>query len=208
MQLVFFFPFFQAQYYDGNISLPGCDKNMPGCAMAAVRHNRPTIIVYGGTILTGERHVDCPAMGYKKGDPVNISDAFESYGESQRCGGNCDILGLLLTVFRKVHSLLVRSRRNSASTLSDTRVLDLGPVAGCTRASLQLYQFVSALVRWARECTTVPSDRANTMSSVLEVLGLSLPYSSSTPATFDGAFIRCQVLDFDGLTIQRKTQGV
>ncbi len=72
----------QAQHYDGNISLPGCDKNMPGCAMAAVRHNRPTIIVYGGTIQVGERHVDCPAMGYKKGDPVNISDAFESYGES------------------------------------------------------------------------------------------------------------------------------
>jgi len=71
-----------AQHYDGNISLPGCDKNMPGCAMAAVRHNRPTIIVYGGTIQAGQRHVDCPAMGYKKGDPVNISDAFESYGES------------------------------------------------------------------------------------------------------------------------------
>lgn len=76
-----FFNYIQAQYYDGNISLPGCDKNMPGCAMAAVRHNRPTIIVYGGTIQIGERHVDCPAMGYRKGDPVNISDAFESYGE-------------------------------------------------------------------------------------------------------------------------------
>ena len=74
----------QAQHYDANISLPGCDKNMPGCAMAAVRHDRPTIIVYGGTIQIGKRHVDCPAMGYKKGDPVNISDAFESYGES-RC---------------------------------------------------------------------------------------------------------------------------
>jgi len=74
-------PILQAQHYDGNISLPGCDKNMPGCAMAAVRHNRPTIIVYGGTIQVGERHVDCPAMGHKKGDPVNISDAFESYGK-------------------------------------------------------------------------------------------------------------------------------
>ena len=82
--LTLFWPGFQAQYYDGNISLPGCDKNMPGCAMAAVRHNRPTIIVYGGTIQAGQRHVDCPAMGYKKGDPVNISDAFESYGESLR----------------------------------------------------------------------------------------------------------------------------
>src|SRR5271170_5431467 len=37
----------QAQHYDGNISIPGCDKNMPGCLMAAARHNRPTIIIYG-----------------------------------------------------------------------------------------------------------------------------------------------------------------
>ena len=47
----------QAQHYDGNISIPGCDKNMPGCFMAAVRHNRPTIIVYGGTIQPGIRHL-------------------------------------------------------------------------------------------------------------------------------------------------------
>lgn len=40
----------KAQHYDGNIAIPGCDKNMPGCAIAAARHNRPTIIVYGGTI--------------------------------------------------------------------------------------------------------------------------------------------------------------
>jgi len=48
--------------------------------MAALRHNRPTIIVYGGTIQTGTRRLDCPSMGYKKGEAVNISDAFESYG--------------------------------------------------------------------------------------------------------------------------------
>ena len=92
----------QAQHYDGNISIPGCDKNMPGCFIAAVRHNRPTIIVYGGTIQAGVRHtgmswigficwsfwlvvrvtLDCSAMGKKKGETVNISDAFESYGES------------------------------------------------------------------------------------------------------------------------------
>lgn len=53
---------------------------MPGVLMAAVRHNRPTIIVYGGTIQVGTRHVDCPSMGFKKGGTVNISDAFESYG--------------------------------------------------------------------------------------------------------------------------------
>ena len=53
---------------------------MPGCVMAAARHNRPTVIVYGGTIQPGTRHVDCPGMGFEKGGTVNISDAFESYG--------------------------------------------------------------------------------------------------------------------------------
>ena len=41
---------------------------MPGCMMAAARHNRPTIIVYGGTIQPGVRQVDCPNMGFKKGE--------------------------------------------------------------------------------------------------------------------------------------------
>jgi dihydroxy-acid dehydratase len=53
---------------------------MPGCFMAAARHNRPTIIIYGGTIQPGVRQVDCPSMGLKKGGTVNISDAFESFG--------------------------------------------------------------------------------------------------------------------------------
>ena len=35
------------QWYDANISLPGCDKNMPGCIMAMARLNRPSIMVYG-----------------------------------------------------------------------------------------------------------------------------------------------------------------
>ena len=53
---------------------------MPGCLIAAARHNRPTIIVYGGTIQPGKRHVDCPALGYKKGDDMTAVDAFESFG--------------------------------------------------------------------------------------------------------------------------------
>ena len=39
-----------AQWYDANISIPGCDKNMPGCMIAIARINRPAIMVYGGTI--------------------------------------------------------------------------------------------------------------------------------------------------------------
>ncbi|KAH8164316.1 hypothetical protein CIB48_g3919, partial [Xylaria polymorpha] len=40
----------QGQWYDANISLPGCDKNMPGVLIAMGRVNRPSIMVYGGTI--------------------------------------------------------------------------------------------------------------------------------------------------------------
>ncbi|TFK68681.1 dihydroxy-acid and 6-phosphogluconate dehydratase [Pluteus cervinus] len=123
-----------AQHYDGNISIPGCDKNMPGCLMAAARHNRPTIIVYGGTIQPGIRHVDCPSMGKEKGGTVNISDAFESYGAF------------------------------TIGKISDEERFDVvrhacpGPGA----------------------CGGMYT--ANTMSAALEVLGMSLPYSSSTPA--------------------------
>lgn len=48
--------------------------------MAAVRHNKPTVIVYGGTIQAGKRHLDCPAVGAKAGDPLSIGDAFEQFG--------------------------------------------------------------------------------------------------------------------------------
>ena len=61
-----------AQWYDGLIALPGCDKNMPGCLIAMGRLNRPAIMVYGGTIKPGHG---------KKGDTLDIVSAFQSYGE-------------------------------------------------------------------------------------------------------------------------------
>src|SRR5947207_3838392 len=42
------------QWYDANISIPGCDKNMPGCIMAMARLNRPSLMIYGGTIRAGQ----------------------------------------------------------------------------------------------------------------------------------------------------------
>ena len=60
-----------AQYYDGIIALPGCDKNMPGSIMAMGRLNRPAIMVYGGTI----------APGHYKGQDLNIVSAFEALGQ-------------------------------------------------------------------------------------------------------------------------------
>jgi dihydroxy-acid dehydratase len=60
-----------AQYYDGLIAVVGCDKNMPGALMAMARLNRPSIMVYGGTI----------AGGHWKGKELNIISAFEALGE-------------------------------------------------------------------------------------------------------------------------------
>jgi dihydroxy-acid dehydratase len=60
-----------AQYYDGLITVPGCDKNMPGSLIAMARLNRPSIMVYGGTI----------AAGKYKGEDLNIVSAFEALGK-------------------------------------------------------------------------------------------------------------------------------
>lgn len=60
-----------AHFYDGLIAIPGCDKNMPGCVMAMGRLNRPSLIVYGGTIRAG----------YWKKEKLDIVSAFQSYGE-------------------------------------------------------------------------------------------------------------------------------
>jgi dihydroxy-acid dehydratase len=64
-----------AQWYDANISIPGCDKNMPGCLIAMGRLNRPSLMVYGGTIKPGHRAC---AGGEEK---LDIVSAFQSYGE-------------------------------------------------------------------------------------------------------------------------------
>ncbi|KAJ8763879.1 hypothetical protein K2173_003661 [Erythroxylum novogranatense] len=60
-----------AQWYDGNISIPGCDKNMPGTLMAMGRLNRPSIMIYGGTIKPG----------HLNGHTYDIVSAFQVYGE-------------------------------------------------------------------------------------------------------------------------------
>jgi len=74
------------QYYDGVIAIPGCDKNMPGSIMAMARLNRPSIMVYGGTI----------APGHYKGQDLNIISSFEALG--QKIAGNLseeDFIGIV-----------------------------------------------------------------------------------------------------------------
>lgn len=76
-----------AQYYDAIIGIPGCDKNMPGTIMAMGRLNRPSIMLYGGTI----------APGHYKGEDLNIVSAFEALG--QKIAGNlseADFKGIVM----------------------------------------------------------------------------------------------------------------
>lgn len=113
-----------AQYYDALITVPGCDKNMPGSLMAMGRLNRPSIMVYGGTI----------APGKYKGQDLNIISAFEALG--QKMAGT----------------------------------LDEGDFKGIVQNSCP----------GAGACGGMYT--ANTMSSAIEALGMSLPYSSSNPA--------------------------
>ena len=67
---------------DGFVTIGGCDKNMPGCVMAMARMNRPSVFVYGGTIMPGDHH----------GKPVDIVSVFEAVGE--HANGRLDDAGL------------------------------------------------------------------------------------------------------------------
>jgi dihydroxy-acid dehydratase len=113
-----------AQWYDANISIPGCDKNMPGCIIAMGRLNRPSLMIYGGTIRAGH-HDD---------QKLDIVSAFQSYGQFLS------------------HSIDEEQRK--------AIVHHACPGAGACGG---MYT-------------------ANTMASAIEALGMSLPYSSSTPA--------------------------
>jgi len=114
-----------AQWYDANISLPGCDKNMPGCIIAMGRLNRPSLMIYGGTIKPGHD---------KDNNTLDIVSAFQSYG--QYITGNID--------------------------------------------EEQRQDIVKHSCPGAGACGGMYT--ANTMASAIEALGMSLPYSSSTPA--------------------------
>ena len=113
-----------AQWYDGMIAVPGCDKNMPGALMAMGRVNRPSIMVYGGSIHPGKW----------KGEDLNIVSAFEALG-------------------KKIKNTITPEDFKGV-------IQNACPGAGACGG---MYT-------------------ANTMSSAIEALGMSLPYSSSNPA--------------------------
>jgi len=114
-----------AQWYDGIVAVMGCDKNMPGAIMALARLDRPSIMVYGGTIRPG----------HYQGQKLDIVSAFEALG--QKNGGQ---------ITPETFKAIVRHACP-------------GPGA----------------------CGGMYT--ANTMSSAIEMLGMSLPYSASNPAT-------------------------
>jgi dihydroxy-acid dehydratase len=122
-----------AQWYDANISIPGCDKNMPGCLIAMGRLNRPSLMIYGGTIKPGHVHE-------KK---IDIISAFQSYGEFI-----------------------------SGKITDDERL-----------------EIVKKACPGAGACGGMYT--ANTMASAIEAMGMSLPYSSSTPAVDPGKIEEC-----------------
>ena len=117
-----------AQWYDALVALPGCDKNMPGTVMAMGRLNRPSIMVYGGSIRAG-----CAKVRGTE-EKLDVVSAFQAYGQS--------LAGRITETERK--EILGKSCPGQ------------GACGG-------MYT-------------------ANTMSSFIESLGLSLPYSSSAPA--------------------------
>ncbi|MGL4649832.1 MAG: dihydroxy-acid dehydratase, partial [Caldilineaceae bacterium] len=133
----------RAQWYDANVSLPGCDKNMPGTIMAAARLNRPTIIVYGGTIRPG--HLDDKKL--------DIVSAFEAYGK---------------WLAKEISEVELRAILQHAC-----------PGAGACGG---MYT-------------------ANTMASAIEALGMSLPFSSSYPATSPEKIAECRAAGRQVLTL-------
>ena len=117
-----------AQWYDALVTIPGCDKNMPGCVMAMARLNRPSLMVYGGTIRAG-----CAKIRGTE-EKLDVVSAFQSYGQA--------LAGKITEDERR--AIVAKSC----------------PGAGACGG---MYT-------------------ANTMSSFIECMGLSLPYSSCTPA--------------------------
>jgi len=113
------------QWYDANVSIPGCDKNMPGCLIAMARLDRPALMVYGGTIKPGYN---------KAGETIDIVSAFQSYGAYL------------------------------AGSIDEEQRQDI----------------VRHACPGAGACGGMYT--ANTMASAIEAMGMSLPYSSSTPA--------------------------
>jgi len=133
-----------AQFHDANITIPGCDKNMPGCVMGMARHNRPSLMIYGGSIQPGYSKL------LKK--PINITSALEAHGAY---------------IYNRLKN------PDDPSQTQDEILTDLEKES-CPGSGACGGMFT-----------------ANTMAMMIETLGLSLPGSSSTPATSPAKMREC-----------------
>ncbi|KAK3069496.1 hypothetical protein LTS18_000315, partial [Coniosporium uncinatum] len=133
-----------AQRHDACIAIPGCDKNMPGVVMAFARHNRPSIMIYGGSIQAGHS----PLL--KR--PINISKCYEAHG-----------------------AYIYDNLKNpdDPSQTKDDILSDIEQHA-CPGAGA---------------CGGMYT--ANTMAVAIEAMGLTLPGSSSMPATSPAKMREC-----------------
>jgi len=82
-----------AEGFDGLVAVGGCDKNMPGCAMAIARLNRPAVFVYGGTILPGAKHRDIisvfEAVGARAAGKISAAELLEVESTAIPGPGSC-----------------------------------------------------------------------------------------------------------------------
>lgn len=124
------------QWYDANISIPGCDKNMPGVMMAMGRVNRPSLMVYGGSIKPG-----CSVT--QNNADIDIVSAFQAYGQ-------------FIT----------------------------GEISEETR-----FDIIRHACPGEGACGGMYT--ANTMATAIEVMGMSLPGSSSNPAASKAKYMEC-----------------
>ncbi|MFH5803959.1 dihydroxy-acid dehydratase [Alienimonas sp. DA493] len=153
-----------AQWYDGLVTLPGCDKNMPGAVIAMCRLDRPSIMVYGGTIQPGCRPGRTPAApGGMKNENL-VPDAQQNDGAEEE-GDKLDIVSAFQSYGQAIAGSITEAERQEI-------VANSCPGAGACGG---MYT-------------------ANTMACAIEALGLSLPYSSSIPATDPGKVQECRAV--------------
>jgi dihydroxy-acid dehydratase len=133
-----------AQHHDACIAIPGCDKNMPGVIMAFARHNRPSVMIYGGTMV--------PSRSNLLNKAINISSCYE------------------------VHGAYVYNELSSSVDPSATKddIMSEVEERACPGAGACAGMFT-----------------ANTMSTAIEAMGLSLPGSSSIPAISPAKMREC-----------------
>ncbi|KAI8537918.1 hypothetical protein RHMOL_Rhmol09G0061400 [Rhododendron molle] len=143
-----------AQWYDGNISIPGCDKNMPGTIMAMGRLNRPSIMIYGGTI---KAWLDAPVLDF-------------------------DLRSLLLYLTLKdIPLALVLPGHFQGNTYDIVSAFQVyGEYVSGSISDEQRRNVVRNSCPGAGACGGMYT--ANTMACAIEAMGMSLPFSSSTPA--------------------------